>query len=150
MVSREYYLDALNTTVTEFLQIFQNPVTAEIRVYELWTAKDVLCHITFWHESFARNVDDLVNGRKPHPLKGRLSDLNQQGVDSIRSEALDTICKRLETAHQTIKKGILFPELTLIPYRIGSRDYSPEEHMDIVNRHIHDHKLDIQKAILNQ
>jgi hypothetical protein len=147
MESREHFLAILNHTVADFLELYQNPLIADIQVYELWTAKDVLCHITFWHESFSRNVDDLVHNRKPHPLKGRLIDLNQQGVDTIRLISLEPICQRLLTAHCIIKDQIQSPILTLIPYKVGSRNYSPEEHMDIVNKHIQEHSRDIQKAL---
>jgi hypothetical protein len=147
MESREQYLNNLDATVTEFLEIYQNPLHSDVQVYELWTAKDVLCHITYWHESFARNVDDLVHDRKPHPLKGRFIDLNQQGVEAIRNGSLDMVCGRLLAAHAIIQNRILSPGLKLIPYKVGSRDYSPEEHMDIVIKHIEQHGSDVRKAI---
>jgi hypothetical protein len=145
--SREYHLNILNTTVTSFLEICQDPEVVDIEVYAGWTTKDVLCHITFWHESFARNVDDLVHNRKPKPLKGRFIDLNQQGVEAIRPYPIVSVCERLKNAHAVIQKNILNPALLLIPYKIGSRAYSPEEHMDIVSSHIQEHGRDIQKAV---
>ncbi len=105
-----------------FIYIFQNPSNAAIQVYELWTAKDVLSHITCWHESFARNVEDLVHEHKPHPLKGRLADLNQHGVDEIKPESLETILGRLKAALSNLQNHILSPRVNLIPYKVGSRD----------------------------
>ncbi len=115
-------------------------------VYELWSAKDILAHLTFWHESFSRNVLDLANGRKPTVLKGRLIDLNQGGVDEMRTETLETVVDRFVRSHHVIQDNILNPGLIMIPYRRGSRDYTPEEHLSVVDEHINHHLRDVQKA----
>jgi hypothetical protein len=147
MESREFYLQRLNETVTDLFSVYQTLPDPNAMVYELWTAKDVLAHLTFWHESFARNVDDLVSGRKPTPPKGRYIDLNQGGVDAMKSLSLAQVISRFEAAHHIIRRSILDPGLTLIPYKKGSRDYAPEEHLDIVYEHIRMHLGDVNKAL---
>lgn len=147
MGSCEFYLQRLNETVTDLFSVYQTLPDPSLMVYELWTAKDVLAHLTFWHESFARNVDDLVRGRKPTPLKGRLIDLNQGGVDAMKSLPLAQVLDRFESAHMIISGNILNPALTLIPYKKGSRDYTPEEHLDIVCKHTRMHLRDVTKAL---
>ncbi len=148
MESRETLLQRLNETVVQLLTVYQElPDPNAIICSELWSAKDVLAHLTFWHESFARNVDDLMHGCKPTPLKGRFIDLNQRGVDSMQPEAFQVVLGRFQTAHQLIQENILSPTLTLIPYKKGSREYTPEEHLDIVNMHIHEHLRDVKRAL---
>ena len=103
-------------------------------------------HVTFWHESFARNVDDLVHARRPTPLRGRLSDLNERGVAEARTLPLDTIIGRLRAAHATIRASILSPALGLIPYRVGSRSYTPGEHVQVVRDHILAHARSLERV----
>lgn len=146
METRQILLEGLNKTVTQLLSTYQSLPESKAMVYEFWSAKDVLAHLTFWHESFARNVDDLARGRKPSPLKGRLRDLNQRGVDEMAYLSLAEVLTRLEAAHATIRANILNPALTIIPYRKGSREYTVEEHLEIVNNHIIFHLRDVQKA----
>ncbi len=139
METRDVLLQHLNEAISQLLDFYQNVANLDIAVYEGWTAKDILGHITFWHESFARNVSDLVNDTKPTPLRGRFIDLNQRGVEEMRQYPLEKVLERLAIAHRTIQDDILNPKLTLIPYRKGSRDYTPEEHLDIVRGHIKEH-----------
>lgn len=146
MESREVCLHRLNETVEKVSVFYRTIRDPGVMVYELWSARDVQAHLTFWHESFARNVDDLANGRKPVPLKGRFIELNQSGVDALRSETLETVLDRFLSAHRTIQKNILHPGLTLIPYKRGSRSYTPEEHLEIVNAHINEHWNDVLRA----
>jgi hypothetical protein len=147
MASRETQLKQLNETISCLLHIYRNLVDLEIMIYEMWTAKDVLGHITFWHESFARNVSDLVHDVKPTPLKGRYIELNQGGVDEMRKHSLDVVIARFLAAHEVIRENIQDPRLALIPYKKGSRDYTPEEHLAIVKEHIQSHLKDIIEAI---
>ncbi len=139
METREELLQQVNLTIGSLVGILLNMERPEREVYEGWTAKDILGHITFWHESFARNLHDVAWWNKPSPLKGRYVDLNQQGVDEMRGYPMEEVIRRLETAQSVIRENILRPEVRMIPYRKGSRDYTPEEHLDIVNKHIQEH-----------
>ncbi len=147
MEDRSALLEQLDKTVDEIRFFYTSLHDPDFPVYDLWTARDVLAHLTFWHESFARNLDDLVNGRKPSPLKGRYIDLNQGGVDAMAHLPAEDILARFLAAHAVIGAGIMEPSLTLIPYKVGSRMYSPEEHLKIVNQHIRKHLKDVRKAI---
>ncbi len=142
---RRLLLEQLNDVVVHLLDIYKGMPNPDIMVYELWTAKDVLSHLTFWHESFARNVSDLAQDIKPTPLKGKLSDLNQAGVDAMKTYSLEVIMERLEIAQKTICNNILNTRIVLIPYKKGSRDYIPEEHLEIVINHISQHLQDVVK-----
>lgn len=144
MATKAELLDRLSQTVEELIAVCRQLPDVEAAVYDGWAAKDVLGHVTFWHESFARNVDDLAHDRKPTPLKGKLGDLNQQGVDELRPLSLDEVIGRLEAAQRVIAANILSSKLILIPYRKGSRDYTPDEHLDIVADHIQAHLTAIQ------
>lgn len=146
METREILLKQLNETISQLFDVYKNMANPEFSVSEEWTAKDILGHIVFWHESFTRNVRDIVNDIKPTPLQGRYSDLNQRCFDEMRTKTVEEIIKRLEAAHRVIRENILNPKLVLIPYKKGSRDYTPDEHLDIVNEHIKEHLSGIRKA----
>ena len=150
METKEALRARLSKNVDELIAICRQLPDPNATIYEGWSAKDILGHVTFWHESFARNVDDLVHDRKPTPLKGKLSDLNQQGVDEMRSCSLEDVIGRVEAAQRIIQRNILNPKLILIPYRKGSRDYTPEEHLSIVSDHINAHLKAIRHAATHE
>jgi hypothetical protein len=146
MKTRELLLNQLNETMARLFDMYKNLADPEMPVYEAWTARDILGHIVFWHESFARNVRDLVNDIPPTPLQGTYRELNQRCFDDMRTKTVAEITNRLEAAHGLIREHILDPKLVLIPYKKGSRSYTPEEHLDIVNEHIKEHLRGIGKA----
>lgn len=140
-------VERLRSEVETFTKLFEQGLDYNIMIYELWNAKDVLGHITFWHESFARNISDLGKGIKPCPLKGKLSEVNKQSVETTKNESIENLIKRLKEAQDTIEEFIFLDRIKLIPYKKGSRDYSRNEHLEVVLNHIHKHLTDISKKI---
>lgn len=136
----------LNEVLAEFIDFFQQEYNYESMVYTHWNAKNILGHVTFWHESFARNISDLGTNQKPNPLKGKLSEVNQRSVETTQEVPIPHLITRLKEAQRTVEAHIFNENITLIPYKKGSRDYSRYEHLDIVARHITRHLKDLKKA----
>lgn len=129
-------LKLLQHQVSKFITFYKQDVDFNKKVYPLWSAKDVLGHITFWHESFARNLLDLAEGRKPNPLKGKLSEVNNLSVSSTKTSTIQELLDRLATAQKIIDSHILNDAILEIPYKKGSRNYTRLEHLEVVERHI--------------
>ena len=138
-------VEILRNELDLLFDFFEKDLDYNKMVYKYWNAKDILGHITFWHESFARNISDLGKGIKPKPLKGKLSELNKQSVETTKNESIENLIKRLKDAQVTIEEFIFIDRINLIPYKKGSRDYSRREHLEIVSNHIHKHLIDISK-----
>lgn len=138
-VTRQQLLTQLDETVAALIETCQSLEFPDKVLADGWTAKEILSHITFWHESFARNVSDLTANRPPTPLRGSYVVLNQRSVEEMKGLTIAQIVARLHSAHQIIQQTILSPTLTLIPYRQGSRAYTPEEHLVLVQGHIMGH-----------
>lgn len=140
-------LETLRNELSDFIDFFAQDYDYTTMVYELWDAKDILGHITYWHESFAKNLLDLANERIPNPPKGKLSDVNVLSVESTREVPKETLIQRLKKAQHTIELHIFDEKIKMIPYKKGSRDYSRIEHLEIVADHIHKHLTDLKKAV---
>ncbi|QQO10361.1 hypothetical protein [Breznakiella homolactica] len=132
--------------VTDLLVFYDDGKDYSKIIYTDWSAKDVLGHILSWHESFARNVSDIVEDRKPNPLKGSLYEVNENGVRQFKETPIRELSQRLIEAQKIINENILNKKIELIPYKKGSRSYSPQEHLEVVYKHIKNHLTDLNKA----
>lgn len=146
MAARSELFSQLEHSVTGLLEVMESLPDPLLEVYPGWSAKDVLGHLVGWHDSFARNTRDLSLGVKPKPLKGCLQDLNDQFAAESRALDVPALAARLRAAQTLLGEHILNPRVEIIPYRVGSRSYSPEDHLEIVQQHIRHHIRDIQKA----
>lgn len=132
-------LENLSATVADVRAWFGSHDDLGFAVNTEWTARDVLVHVAFWHESFARNVADLAAGIKPRPLKGTYSELGKRAAEEYRTCPVSELLDRLERAQRVIEQSVFDPKVTLIPYKVGSRPYAPCEHTRIVEDHVRGH-----------
>jgi len=145
--SRQELLEQLDEAVRQIIAAVRQIEHPESLRVDDWSAKDTLGHIAFWHESFARNVNALVDGREPDVLEGTYPSLNQRGVEVSRAMSVSRIAGRIRRAQATIRRCIVkLPAGTAIPYRKGSRDYSPEEHLVTVRGHVIAHLHRVERA----
>ena len=145
--SRRVLLEQLDEAVQCIIETVKQSSNPETLQVGDWTAKETLGHIAFWHESFARNVKAMAEGRQPVVLDGKYPDLNQQGVEKSRLMSVGQIAGRINRAQAIIRRCVVgMPADMMIPYRKGSRDYSPDEHLKIVRDHIVAHLHRIEKA----
>ncbi len=142
----EVLIADLSESVKSLCEFYEQPKEFGKLVSTQWTAKDVLGHLTFWHESFARNVKDLALDIPPTPLKGKLSEVNQSSVETTATNSIKELLVRLNKAQATIEEHIVSDLIEMIPYKKGSRDYSRQEHLEIVSNHIQKHLKQLIKA----
>jgi len=147
-VDLKHKLEVLTERVNELISFYKQDLDFHQMVYTFWTAKDVLGHLTFWHESFARNLKDIANGVKPNPLKGKLSEVNQMSVETTAEISIEVLINRLKAAQSVIELNIGNAAVRNIPYKKGSRDYSKIEHLEVVEKHIKRHLKDLNKRIV--
>ncbi len=138
-------LTCLQSRVNQLIAFFRQELDFSEMIYEYWSARDILGHLTFWHESFSRNLSDLSNGKKPNPLKEKLSEVNRMSVETTRGIAVGALIDRLSTAKDTINEHIFNTSILSIPYKKGSRDYSRHEHLTVVADHFQRHLKDLHK-----
>jgi hypothetical protein len=136
--------------VNDILTFYNNKHDFNKIIYTDWTAKDVLAHIVMWHESFSNNIIDLINGNKLNLLKGLLHKINENGVKEYKKYTIEELKKKLINTQEKINNTIENEKIKLIPYRKNSkREYTKEEHLEIVYKHIKGHYEDIIKNMDN-
>src|SRR3990172_6786424 len=115
--SRRVLLEQLDEAVQQIIAAVSEIEHPESLRVDDWSAKDTLGHIAFWHESFARNVSALVDGREPDVLEGTYPSLNQRGGKASRAMSGGRIAGRIGRAQATIRRCIVkLPAGTAIPY----------------------------------
>lgn len=138
-------LQKLEDTLADVTQFYSSNKLDDRIIYTDWNAHHVLAHLVSWHMSFARNLASAVSGTPAQPFKGKLSDINEKEVLVLLPLPIPELLEKLQDAQSYIRSNILNPQVTLIAYKQGSRPYSPEEHLMVVNKHISQHLEDVKR-----
>ena len=110
-------LERLKNELYDLIVFFEQGHDYTLMVYEWWNAKDILGHITFWHESFARNIADIGRGVTSQSLKGKLSEVNKTSVETTRNIPIGNLILRLKDAQNIIEQNVFNENIGLIPYK---------------------------------
>jgi len=139
-------IEAQALAVENLISFFSDQKDYSRIIYTEWTAKDVLAHLVSWHMSFAKNLVDVIRKNKPNPFKGSLAEVNEAEVRRLSGFSIDGLINMIKDAQETIMNNIENEEVDAIPYKKGSRDYKPQEHLEIVEKHILGHIKDLKKS----
>lgn len=113
---------------------------------EEWTVKDILCHIAFWHDYYAKNYSALAENTKPFifPSKGG-STRNQEGVNSLSHKPQKYLVSLINNAQASLYKSIVMKEVPQMTYT-GSSVYKTEDFLEMIAGHIQRHTLQVRRA----
>ena len=104
-------LARLKVRLIDFKRFFEQDLDFDLMVNARWNAKDVLGHITFWHESFASVLKALSEDEKPVLLKGKIPEINEQGFQSTHNDSITALFERLDAAQSIISDLIVLPAI---------------------------------------
>lgn len=69
-------------------------------------------------------------------------------IDQCKNEmeytSVTQLISRLITSQKIIQENIVKRNIEKIPYRRGSREYTPEEYLDVVNQHLLGHLKEVK------
>ncbi len=111
-----------------------------------WTVKDVLCHIVFWHESYAANYKALAANLDPPLLEGPGYALNIEGVSMLRNISAAKLIERLRKAQNTLYESIVKKGVPKMTYKQGGRVYSTPEFLHLIAGHLLTHATQVRRA----
>jgi hypothetical protein len=72
--------------------------------------------------------------------------LGRRAAHEAEGCSIEDLVTRLTCAQSMIEKSVFDPRVILIPYRAGSRPYTPAEHLGVVNDHVGDHLARVEAA----
>lgn len=129
-----------------FVSLYTNTAHLNHQVYPLWRVQDLLSHMVFWQEAFARNVKAMALDQPLQPLRGSMKELNEESV--LGDGSIDELLERLYRAQQDIEKyTVKLPLDAQIPYRKNAQKYTPIRHVAVAAEHFTYHTKHIKNAV---
>ncbi|HUD19308.1 MAG TPA: hypothetical protein VMR81_02625 [Patescibacteria group bacterium] len=113
---------------------------------DIWTVKDVLCHIVFWHESYAANYRALAENLEPPLLNGPGYKLNTDGVASLQKYSIPELIDRLGKAQNSLYVSIVEKGVPKMTYKKDGHIYTTPEFLDVIARHLATHTKHVRRA----
>ncbi len=112
-----------------------------------WGAREILCHLVFWHAQYVSIIRALVVKRRPDLLNGSFTVFNHESVrlytDWTIGELLASL-RRSQRALDRLAQNKNISDIT-ISVRQGSKKESFAGFLDDVTHHFHTHRMQVER-----
>lgn len=134
----ESKLTYLGDTLHQFIAEYRLHDSSE-QVTEVWTVKDILCHLTYWHMYYADNLSAAAKGKSFVLSNAQYPNLKISEVESMRPYSDAALTTYLAYAQEMIENIIRKGTIKYIVYREGFKPCPIPEFLDVVTGHIRQH-----------
>jgi hypothetical protein len=136
----------LNNAAAEFIRVADSVMLSK-QVYELgWNAKEIIAHIVFYHEYYARVVEAIVQKQELPLINESLARVNKRSAKEESKYSREILLSRFKTAHEIFVKNLIqLDSSARIPYKENGRIYEVNGYINEITRHIMRHTKDLKR-----
>jgi len=140
-------LARLAATVESFCQMI-GQLPARALLEKPWGPRQVLCHLVFWHETYARQIEARLAGHGWLLPEGTFIELNAQAVASLAAVGVPTLLARFRAANTRLGRLALEPKAANVQVQLkqGSKSWPLDEFLVMVEAHIRRHGDELRKT----
>lgn len=112
-----------------------------------WGAREVLCHIVYWHETYVRIVRAMNAHESPVQREGSFKDFNRDSVSELGAEPVAEMLSRLRRAQRRLEVELLaLPPATAINIKVGSKPWPADEFPARIAGHLRGHLRQLRRG----
>ena len=114
-----------------------------------WGPREVLIHLVFWHEQYARIGEDMAAKRQPVMLRGTFKELNRTAVAENNSVPVETLIERWDSAHKRFVHVAKMRNAHHLKFslREKSKQWPMADIIRLAAGHIQNHQSDLRIAL---
>ena len=112
------------------------------------TAREVLCHLVYWHREYVAISQALLEGRNPSLRDGTYAVLNREATQEFGGQPMDDLACSLLAFQRTLRQQLLaLPDWSIdFPVKRGSRRKSVAERIPTFESHLREHIRRLRRA----
>ena len=141
----------LSSAVSSFMEFIHSLPAAKLEpaTSETWGPREVLIHLVFWHEQYARIASDILGGKKREMLRGTFKQINAAAVSQNATATLADLLGRWGVAHEELFRISRWRQATRLKFslREGSKEWPFLVLMRLAAGHILRHEEKLRKML---
>ena len=112
------------------------------------TAREVLCHLLFWHREYVAISRALLDGREPCLKEGTYAQLNAAATQEFAVQSMEDLTRSLLALQAPLHKQLLaLPDWSInFPVKRDSRPKSVSDRVTTIENHLRDHIRRLRRA----
>jgi len=141
-------ITALERSVGDGLAYFEGPgSTSKVKIGR-WQAREVLCHLLWWHQATVEGIESVASGGTPYHIYASTDDMNARAVGRLSGQTIPQMAAtvrqwqaRLVAAVRTLSN----PDATVL-IRGDGAELSAQQRLETIAQHWDEHVKELQSV----
>ena len=118
------------------ISYFRAEAESEVRI-DLWTPREVLCHMIYWHKATVEGIESVASGGEPHRIYASTDEMNARSVGRAAERDVPRLIEDIIPIHKRLvdgARGLEDPDVTVL-VRADGRELSAAQRLEGIAKH---------------
>ena len=137
----EKLISSVEQTVQTAMAYFQANAESEERVVGIWTPREVLCHLIYWHQATLDGITSVAGGGDPLQVHASTDEMNARSVGRQAGTDFGQLIEQLNSIHEGLvgaARSISDPNVVVL-VNDGGAGASTVQRLERISHHWNEH-----------
>ncbi len=118
------------------ISYFRAEADSEVRV-DLWTPREVLCHMIYWHQATVDGIESVASGGEPHRIYASTDEMNARAVGRAAGQDVARLIEEIIPLQERLANGVRGledPDVTVL-VRADGTELSAAQRLEGITKH---------------
>ncbi len=98
-------ISSVEETVEAALSYFEGPGAESKIKIDLWTPREVLCHMIYWHQATAEGMERVTSGGSPNRIYASTDEMNARAVGRASGKSIPALADEARQLQARLAKA---------------------------------------------
>jgi hypothetical protein len=133
--------------VQESLSYFEGAAGSELRI-DIWTPREVLCHMIYWHEATTEGMESVAAGGDPYRIYASTDEMNARAVGRASGKSVPQFIEQAQQLQDRLvsaARAMPDPNVTVLVRGDGS-EATAVQRLERIANHWRKHIRELREA----
>ena len=136
----------IEKAVEDGLSYFEGPGAESNVQIDMWTPREVLCHMIYWHQATVDGMEAAVSGKAPQQIHASTDEMNARAVGRASGKSISKLANEVRELQARLSKAIREmpdPNVTVL-IRSDNSESTGLQRLELITKHWNSHIEELQ------
>ena len=141
-------MSALERSVSNGLTYFEGPGSSSTARIGRWHAREVLCHLVWWHQATVEGVEAVAGGGSPYHIYASTDEMNARAVGRLSGKTIPEMANMARQWQTRLSAAVrtLADSNATVMVRGDGTQISAQQRLETMAQHWDEHVKELQTA----
>ena len=139
-------ISMVEKAVEDGLSYFEGPGAESDVKIDLWTPREVLCHMIYWHQLTVEGMEAAVSGNSPQQIHASTDEMNARAVGRASGKSITRLADEVREMQARLSKAareMPDPDVTVL-IRSDNSESTGLQRLELITKHWNAHIAELK------